>query len=182
MRTRFFLVIVLAGCASAASRSSQSPSSDRILGQDTQTGELLHTQSSDGPVAATVHASTDAVWGALTDTYNGLGIELTVVDKGTGTIGNRSFVRSRTLAGKRMAEYFECGQSMTGSRADEGRLTISAVSNVSALTGGESRLSTTVTAVVTTMEGASAQNIPCSSTGMLEEAIRNTVVRRIGGM
>lgn len=182
MRTSILAFILVCGCASTSRPATENPSHDRILGVDNQSGEVLHTQSSTGPVASSIHAPFSAVWSALTDTYNSLGIELTVIDPPSGTIGNRSFTRSRTLSGKRLSAYFDCGSSMTGMRADEGRIMVSAVSKATAGTDGQTSLATTVSGAVQTNEGASAQIIPCASTGVLEETIRNTVARRTGGM
>ena len=160
----------------------ETPSNDRILGVDNQSGEVLHTQSSTGPVASSIHAPFSAVWAALPDAYNSLEIELTVIDPPSGTIGNRSFIRTRSLGGKRLSAYFDCGSSMTGMRADEGRMVVSVVSRATAGADGQTSLATTVSGVVQTNEGASAQAIPCASSGALEETIRSAVARRTGGM
>jgi hypothetical protein len=181
MRTSILGLILLCGCASASRPASEPSSNDRILGVNNQTGEVLHTQASVGPVASSIHAPFSTVWAALPEVYNSLAIELTVIDQPSGTVGNRSFVRTRTLGGKRMSAYFDCGSSMTGMRADEGRMTITAVSRVTDVANGETSLATTVSAVVQTNEGASAQNIPCASSGALEETIRSGVARRTGG-
>ena len=175
-------LIIVAACATSGTSGRDTQRKDRILGVDAQTSEVMHTQSSDGPVSATLHASTDAVWKALPAAYAGLGIDLMVIDRPSGTIGNRSFIRTRTLAGKRLSAYFECGSSMTGLRADEGRVTAASVTRVTAASDGETQLSTTVAGVVQTVEGSSAQSIPCASTGALEEAIRNAVARQLSGM
>ena len=181
MRTPILALILVCGCASASPPTSETPSSDRILGVNNQTGEVLHTQASVGPVATSIHAPFGAVWAGLPDVYNSLGIELTLVDPPTGTVGNRSFIRSRTLGGKRLSAYFDCGSSMTGMRADEGRMIVSAVSKAAPGADGQTSLATTVSGAVQTNEGASAQTIPCASTGTLEETIRSAVARRTGG-
>jgi len=182
MRTSILGLILVCGCASASRPASETPSSDRILGVNNQTGEVLHTQASVGPVTTSIHAPLRAVWAALPEVYNSMGIQLTVIDQPSGTVGNRSFVRTRTLDGKRMSAYFDCGSSMTGMRADEGRMTITAVSRATDVANGETSLATTVSGTVQTNEGASAQNIPCASTGVLEESIRSAVARRAGAM
>ena len=181
MRTSILGLILVCGCASASRPATETPSNDRILGVDSQSGEVLHTQSSTGPVATSIHAPFSAVWAALPEVYSGLGIELTAIDPPSGTIGNRSFIRSRTLSGKRLSAYFDCGSSMTGMRADEGRMVLSVVSRATAGTEGQTSLSTTVSGAVQTNEGASAQTIPCASSGVLEETIRSAVARRTGG-
>ena len=181
MRTPIVALVLVCGCASASRPATETPSNDRILGVDTQSGEVLHTQSSTGPVATSIHAPFSAVWAALPDVYAGLGIELTVIDPPSGTIGNRALTRSRTLSGKRMSAYFDCGSSMTGMRADEGRMVMSVVTRATTGAGGQTSLSTTVSGAVQTNEGASAQTIPCASTGILEETIRSAVARRTGG-
>ena len=181
MRTSILGLILVCGCASTSRPATNTSSNDRILGVNNQTGEVLHTQASVGPVATSIHAPFGAVWSALPDVYNSLGIELTVIDPPSGTIGNRSFVRSRTLGGKRLSAYFDCGSNMTGMRADEGRMMVSAISRATAGTDGQTSLATTVSSSVQTNEGASAQTIPCASTGVLEETIRSAVARRVGG-
>ena len=181
MRTPILALILVCGCASTRQPATEPASTDRILGVEAKTGEVIHTQASTGPVTTALHAPFSAVWTALPDVYGALEIELTVIDQPSGTIGNRSFVRSRTLNGKRLSAYFDCGSSMTGMRADEGRMILSVVSRVTAGTDGETSLATTAASAVQTNEGASAQTIPCSSTGVLEETIRGAVARRTGG-
>ena len=58
---------------------------------------------------------------------------------------------------------------------------ISTMSKATAGAAGETSLATTVTGVVQTTDGASAQTIPCASTGVLEASIQNAVLRRTGG-
>jgi hypothetical protein len=181
MRTSILGLILVCGCASASRPASETPTTDRILGVNNQTGEVLHTQASTGAVASSIHAPFSAVWAALPEVYNSLGIELTLIDPPTGSVGNRSFIRSRTLGSKRLSAYFDCGSSMTGMRADEGRMNLSVVSRATAGTDGQTSLATTVSGTVQTNEGASAQTIPCASTGLLEETIRSAVARRVGG-
>ena len=107
MRTEILTLVLVCGCASASGPTTSAPS-DRILGVNTDTREVMHTQSSTGPAVASIHAPLSAVWAALPDVYNALGIELTVIDPPTATIGNRAFNRTRTLAGKRLSAYFDC--------------------------------------------------------------------------
>jgi hypothetical protein len=181
MRTSIIALALVCACASASRPATESRSNDRILGVDDRSLEVIHTQASVGAVTTSIHAPLSAVWTALPQVYAALGIELTLIDQPSGTIGNRSFIRTRTLAGKRMSSFFDCGSSMTGMRADEGRMIASAVSKVTAGADGQTSLATTVSGAVQTNEGASAQTIPCASTGMLEEAIRSAVARRTGG-
>jgi hypothetical protein len=182
MRTSLLMLALLCGCVSAAPSTQGTGSNDRILGVNNQTGEVLHTQATVGPEVASIHASTDVIWNVLPTVYSDLGIELTVIDKPSGTIGNRSFVKTRSLAGRRLSAYFECGSSMTGQRADEGRVNATVVTKISAAADGQTQLSTTVTGEVQTTEGSSAQTIPCASTGALEEQIRTSVARKSGAM
>ena len=176
LRSCVLTLTVLCGCASSTSSTRERPSQERVHAVNPETGETMRTASVE-VASTTVRASPAAVWNALPAAYSAFGIEPTVNDRASGTFGNQSFVRTRKIGDKRVSDYFECGLSTTGQRADEWQIVASVVSKISAAPDGQTRLATMVSGTVHPRDGTSAQSVGCASTGAIENGIKTAVER-----
>jgi len=180
MRPVLFLVVVVstASCASSgASSGSEMPSpSERIVASDNQT-TYRTTVAPNAKVPIPVAPSRAFV--AVKAVYNELGVPLAMDEPATGRIGNTNFFRTRKFANEAISTYLNCGNSITGSAADNYRVYISLVSVVRPDGQGASELETAFTAQAQNMEGTAGDRIACGTTGRLEERIRKGVLQKV---
>lgn len=114
---------------------------------------------------------------SLMRAYEALGVEVTLVDPKKLQIGNPALVVRRTLAGSPLSRFLNCGSGMTGLHADNDRVYLSVISAATATPTG-SLVETRVQAEAQDITaGASADRVPCETTGALEVEIH----RRAGG-
>ena len=150
---------------------------DRIVAVDID-GNNIRSNNSTAPVAAEVPVPPASAYHALVAAYEELGLGPESADEASHRVARANLVFRGTLGGQRGSAYFDCGQTLTGPRADEGRLTISVASQATAAEGGAT-LATTATASVRPRDGTSTGAVSCSSTGRLESLIHRTVRRRL---
>jgi hypothetical protein len=173
------LALFAAGAtACAASTPSPAPSPDRILFVD-RDGTVVRQSTADENARAVVAAPMAQVWPAVLLAYADLGIEPTVSDRATGRYGNAGFVAPRRIMGRPLAEFFHCGSGMTGPLIDMGRLTANVVSALGEDGAGGTVVVTHVSATLRRNDGTSTDPINCSSTGALEEYIRQSTQKRV---
>ena len=170
------LLLGAAGCARQMPPDPAAAPAERVLVADAD-GTNIRSINSTGPVAADVKASPQAAYRALVTAYGELGIAPEVTDEASLRVARTNFTARRIIAGERASVYFECGESLTGSRADEGRLTVSLASQATPGPAGAT-VATTLTAVVRANDGTSTGATSCSSTGRLETRIHNLVKQR----
>ena len=113
-------------------------------------------------------------WPAVKQAYLTLGIDVVVDNPVAHQLGNTSFWKQRVIGKYRMSEFVECGQSMTGAKADTYRIYMSLLTMVNSDGAGGTRLQTTLTAAGQDVAGGSADRIPCGSTGRLEMLINES--------
>jgi hypothetical protein len=164
--------------ACATSAPSPAPSPDRILVVD-RDGTVVRQSTADENARAVVAAPMAQVWPAVLLAYADLGIEPTVSDRATGRYGNAGFVAPRRIMGRPLAEFFHCGSGMTGPLIDMGRLTANVVSALGEDGAGGTVVVTHVSATLRRNDGTSTDPINCSSTGALEEYIRQSTQKRV---
>ncbi len=180
MQHVFSLAIVsfaaAAGCVRPMPPDPAAVPSERIVVADAD-GNNIRSINSSGPVSAEVRATPHAAYRALVAVYGELEMAPEVTDESALRVARTSFSVRRTFAGERASAYLDCGQTLTGARADEGRLTLSIASQASSATAG-SIVATTLTGVVRTNEGTSTGTTVCTSTGRLEARIHSLVKQR----
>jgi hypothetical protein len=179
---RVVILLALASTASCASSGSKPESSiampsERIVAVDNQ-GVLRTTVAPNAK--APVPGAPDRVFRALQAAYEELGIPIVTRDAAAGRIGNVDFWKSRTLGNVALSTYLHCGESFTGSAADNYRVYISLVSVVRSDGAGGSELETAFAATAQNMEGTSATRVACGTTGRLEDRIRKSVLLKLG--
>lgn len=168
MRPLVFPLLVLAACATAT------PSAiDRreILVDDRIYTSARDTRGQDSKIDATV----DAVWNATVAAYGELGIEIRHMDRPKGEVGNRSFVASRTIGGKQLGAYLNCGMDpFGGTHANSARIELSVMSTITLGDDSSSVLATRVDGTARRI-GVSSDPLPCGSIGTLEAEIARRV-------
>ena len=176
------LAASLAACAKreATGRPPLGPTRDRVILTD-EAGQRYRSTESAGPIEGEVNAAVDAVWTALPAVYEALGIPLAHLDRASGQMGNKQIVRTGRLAGQRLSRSFDCGASMTGERADQGRITASVITQVWKRPDGRTGIATTVVATMKPLDGTSTAPTSCATTGWLEKEIAERVRGMVQG-
>jgi hypothetical protein len=176
---RVFLLLALAGCASAAQPlDDTTPRQATILSGDKNSNTIY----ADRPVAvgATIAAPPAAVWLAAKKTYADFEIPLVVENPSTHQMGNANFFKSRQLGGRPMVEFVDCGSGMTGPKAASYRIYISLLTEMMTDGKGGTKIQTTFVPMGQDMSGAAADRIPCGSTGRFEQFFLDHVRSQIG--
>lgn len=167
------LLVFAAACASGASTG---------VGTSAQTTTTVYTGaeglptsvSSDAPVASTVATALrpDSAAAALQAAYAVVGIPITLQDAATGRLGNPRFVTRSRIANEPMSRFLNCGQTLTGNRADRDQITMSIVTTVRRSPTGGSQVETLLTASAQDRtSGNVGDMIPCTTRGALESRI-----------
>lgn len=168
--------LLLAGCAPAAGEAgggSGAPAS--II--STSTGVLVRLADETGGYTGLVDADSAAVWRALPEVYEALGIPAGLLDQGSGTYGTRRFTGPR-IGDRRTASFVRCAGTGSGPTSSGGyRVRLAITSHVRAEADGRSALVTSVAGLGTTLEGTSTAPIRCVSTGDLEGLIASLAQR-----
>lgn len=115
IRRSFLFVLFAAACASPGTDSrTPSPTRSTVRVMDYQTAEIW----TEGLETSTILPVSPAeVWAALPSAYERLGIPVGESSPNRMTLGNPGF-KTRSLDGKRMSHYFDCGRSNSGPRAN----------------------------------------------------------------
>jgi hypothetical protein len=167
--------LAISGCASSGS-STPPMNTERVI----HTDHRIYTTSVPANAIITLAAPTEKVMVALLETFKSLGVEPTLVDRGTGRIGNPRFILLRRLAGESMSTWLSCGESLTGPRADSDRIQMSLVSVATPDGKGGTRLETAFGGEAQRVDGTSTDRQTCTTTGRMEEQIRNRVANLLG--
>lgn len=184
--TTLLSVVVLAACAATGGPSRGAPS-DRSTttismpasshGASVARPIQLTTSADAGPVSVNVDLSAQELWDALPAAYQIVGIEVGTLDQENRVIGNRRLRVSRRLGGEPLSRYFRCGDTAFGApQADQNPVELSVLTTV-VPDGDQSRMETTVHAVVINAANGGAR-VSCSSTGALERALADSFIVR----
>jgi hypothetical protein len=122
-----------------------------------------------------VAGSPARAFAALVIAYQGLRIPVKVQDTVFRYVGNLHLTKMRELGGTPLSRYIECGNDMTGARADKYRVHLAIVSRIDSVAPDRSRLRSSVVAGAEDVMGNSMYPIPCGSTGALEARIADLV-------
>lgn len=174
-----YLVILVAGataCASSSHVPDVSPPSQRTVAVDDQ--QVYRTSVMANP-KVNVPAAPSRVFDALKAVYEELGVPPGTHDPSTGRIGNTDFWKSRRFAGEPISAFLNCGESLTGTVANNYRIYMSVLSVVRPDGKGASEVETAFRAQAQNMEGTSSDRIACGSTGKLEERIRKALLLKL---
>jgi hypothetical protein len=166
------LAIVLPACGGA----SRAPVIDRPA--ETPPGVITGATSSEvrlstetRVIEATVKAPVSSVWKGLIAAWASLDIPVAEARPTQGSLRSPRF-RVPRFANRPLHEYFDCGFSISGQRADLWEVS---AEFTSAIRQGESReetrVSTAIIASARPRDGSGTQPVPCASLGRLERLI-----------
>ena len=171
------VLLLLTACATAP---APLPTTGPHAGvTDTETGTLIKLSDAPTTVSISLDAPPARIWAALPAVYSSLGIKPETNDAATMTIGTQAFTGSR-LGGKRTLDWMRCGNQGAGPSSGgmvRTRFAITTVARPAA--NDKTDLVTTVTGTATPVEGTSTGATACSSTGDLEQKIRELVIAEL---
>ena len=119
-------------------------------------------------------APMDSVWRVLPGVFLELGVEPGTVDQQRHYIANTSFTVRRSLGGKRLSLYVDCGSTVAGPTADHVAVTMSLTVQVVRDSSELSHLRTQLNAYAI-QEGTAGIRMHCGTTGALEDRISRMV-------
>lgn len=167
------LVLMAAGCGGGA---NSTPVRDTEVRIETASGVSQARITNDRSITSfVVEAPLAAVWEGLQGVYQELEIPITRLEAAEGRIGNDGF-KPRTLAGKRMSRWLDCGQGITGPHADRSDITMSLYTSVRPHENG-AQLITDMDAFAKIRNSGS--NVHCTSTSRLERLILERLQARL---
>jgi hypothetical protein len=124
-----------------------------------------------------IGASESRTFDAVVKAHEEFGIARNTESRASGEVGNTALVARRNFANERMSLAVDCGKGMTGSYADQYRLTLAVVTWVSPF--GAAKDSATVhTALVgggRATDGSTAWPLQCASLGRFEKRLADRV-------
>jgi hypothetical protein len=127
-------------------------------------------------VVREIPAPPHRAFAALAVVYDQLKLPVTLRDGSRRLLGNLHFIRMRNFAGQPLSRFIECGNDMTGSRADKYRVHFAILSRIDSLPDGRARIRSSVVAGAEDVMGSAKEPIACGSTGALEARIINLVI------
>lgn len=162
--------LVAGACASAPPDqvTSVGQQKERVATDVNETVDLFHD--------AVVHdtefaAERTAVWNAVLNAHEQLGIPLTRADATSGTLVYTSANLVQTIAGKRASHYVDCGNGAAGQpRAESYRLNVVIGEKIDSVGVKQTQLRTMVQATARS-SATSGDAIHCNTTGELEKLI-----------
>jgi len=112
---------------------------------------------------------------ALMLAFESLRIPIKLKDTVFRYVGNLHYVKMRNLGGSTLSRFIECGNDMTGPRADKYRVHLAIVSRIDSVSPDRSKVRSSIVAGAEDVMGNSSAPIPCGSTGALESRIAELV-------
>ena len=181
--------VLAAGCASGGSTSTPlvDPSEKPIVlvasGMPTGDGAGAFTHSTitgERPSAHTqvIADSVPAVWKTAIRVYDKLDIPVTLIDPHNGQLGNTKFWKTRTIGPRRMGDLIDCGLGATGRNADYYRILLSLTTTFKPQ-GSGTMIQTLLVAQGQDPDGVSTGAVQCTSTGVLESMINQSISRNV---
>jgi hypothetical protein len=166
MRLLLFLPLLLVASCSAAQTPSSAPTPPTRV-ELSGGGVDFYIAPDTREARSRLPAPPAEIWALLHGYYLEHGIPLETVDQPNWTLGNRGYLVSRSLGGRRLSFFLDCGSTMLGARADTERVQVSVVSVLEEIEGG-TLLRTRVTGTTRPSAGASGNPVACVSSGQLE--------------
>ena len=180
------LTLALTACASggASTTTGAAPVQQTVqvnaagTGTSTALGSVV---TSSGGQSAVVTGSPDAAYAALVAAYNEIGLPLSFKDDAARRAGNIGWKGRRAVGKIALRFAVDCGEDLSGPKADTYEVTLSVESRVTAgEAAGTSLVSTTVSGAgrpVTT----SGVDVNCATKGEIERALHKSVATKLAG-
>ena len=170
------LALLLAACASASGpQVQQSVGTSTVVGDQSGRGQV-NIAVDKVAIGGALPFTVDAAWKALPSSYKALGLSIEFTDEKTHTVGHPRITARSTLGDARMSTYLRCGEGIAGAFADTYRIRMNIRTQLSRVAGDSTMVQTVVAATATPVQGAASGTVECTSTGMLEQAIRRRLL------
>lgn len=132
-------------------------------------------------VVSEIAATPNDAWEHLLTAYEAVGLEPSIQDVASLTVGVQEARVSRSLGDRRISTYLSCGRDMTGNLADRATIRIWMTTRLRAIADDRTEVRTELTANATDNDGTSRSVRPCSSNHRMEAFIANHVADGISG-
>jgi hypothetical protein len=129
----------------------------------------------DNVVVSEIPATPNDAWAHLLTAYEAVGLEPSIQDVASLTVGVQEARVSRRLGDQRISTYLSCGRDMTGNLADRATIRVWMITRLRAVADDRTEVRTELTANATDNDGTSRSVRPCSSNHRLEAFIANHV-------
>jgi hypothetical protein len=164
------------GCVSSSADSSVPPPTRSVVRTTGfQTAEFLDEKDQ---VSGTLPRSATEVWAALQEVYEELGIPVTQRDPSRMVLANPAH-KARTIEGRRMGRYLDCGTSLRGALANIYDVTVAVGTHVRAAPGGGATV-TTILEAWAEPRTTSGNPVHCRSKNTLEQRIMERLTASLG--
>jgi hypothetical protein len=159
---------VVLGCASsspdpATTAQAPPPETQRTVSAGAY-GMTLYTEPGVG--ARAVAIPLDRSWELLEEAYKRLDIPVEFSERSRWEKGNPGY-RARRVDGKRMSTYLDCGNSLTGPKADTYDVTMMVLTKLDRMSADSTLVTTTIDANARP-RATSGSAVHCASKGVLE--------------
>ncbi|WP_353266548.1 hypothetical protein [Gemmatimonas sp.] len=158
---------VVAGCASAGATIDDATQPQQTVFTDPN----VSTIRTDAPRSSlrTIPAPVAVVRTAVQQTFLDYSIPLSMSNPAAGQIGNTDFYRTGKFMGRPMVELVSCGSGITGPNAASYRIYMSMLATYKDDGKGGTLVGMNFTAAARDVAGgATADRLPCGSTGRVE--------------
>ena len=118
-----------------------------------------------------VPAPADSTWKALVSAWETMKIPIRDASPATGTLRSPRFRVPGRIADKPIRDFFDCGVSAAGPRADLWDVHIEVTSAIRVVNPRQSRLSSAIIATARPRDGTGTNTVPCATWGLLEKMI-----------
>jgi hypothetical protein len=172
---------LLLGAACGNAPAAEAPKPERTIGVDVG-GNVVKTYSMDDEAQHTFAAPEDRVFNAVVAAYTLAGIPPTVADRPGHRYGNEGFIVPREFAGGKIGDFFRCGDDLGGPLVNRGTVVANVVTTLAATSPGSTVTTTSVSARVRRNDGASSVPVTCTTTGRLEEQLRQAIATRLNSV
>jgi hypothetical protein len=175
-------LFAVAGCSSSGGAKAAGPApivvnDERDAVLSAALGERVI--SNDQAIFESVAAKPEQVYQALIVAYSELSVPATVINPRDGLVASLNRRAYGRLGNERLSRYVSCGDSMTGPRADQDRITLSIISWAKPDGTGRTRIETRVVGNASDSGGTSVK-MPCTTTGELESRVHKAAKAALG--
>jgi hypothetical protein len=126
-----------------------------------------------------VEASVADVWRVLPRAWEDANVPLGSIDNARHTLQSGAFRAPRSIVGKSLSEFFDCGYTMAGPRVTLWQVSVEVAGAVLPDPAG-AKVATRVDATAQPRDGTSTNSVTCTSRGELERIIAGNVRVRLG--
>ena len=131
----------------------------------------LRTTANVDVVHDTLTGSADGLFSLLPEVYNDLGMPISSVNAEANALGALEVRARGDFAGERISRWLDCGTSITGNKAEQREIYVTALSQVEALEETEGVSGVSVHVKGYAVQAQAGNRTGCRSTGRLERAI-----------